>query len=89
MTSDAHRDRRSVERISASLRRECQEWLGFVPVHRGGELGHFCLVERGVRTHVNIEPAELFARILALRPVGFYLFHNHPSGDLTPSEEDF
>jgi DNA repair protein RadC len=37
---------------------------------------------------VNIDPAELFARVLALRPHGFYLFHNHPSGDLSPSPAD-
>jgi DNA repair protein RadC len=41
-----------------------------------------------VRTHVNIEPIELFARVLALRPHGFILIHNHPSGDLTPSLPD-
>jgi DNA repair protein RadC len=41
-----------------------------------------------VRTHVNFEPAELFSRLLALRPAAFVLFHNHPSGVLTPSAED-
>jgi DNA repair protein RadC len=46
------------------------------------------MVEKGARTHVNLDPAELFARILALRPRGVFLFHNHPSGILTPSQED-
>ena len=50
--------------------------------------GAFLHVERGVRTHVNVDPAELFARILALRPEGFFLFHNHPSGNPAPSETD-
>lgn len=80
---------RALERVSPELRQRPQEWLGFVPVHRFRELGELCLVEQGVRTHVNVDPAELFARILALRPQGFYLFHNHPSGECTPSLEDF
>jgi DNA repair protein RadC len=75
-------------RISPEFRQEPREWLGFVPLYRSGELGELCLVERGVRTHINIEPAELFARILALRPQSFFLFHNHPSGNLTPSLSD-
>jgi DNA repair protein RadC len=79
---------RALDRIPPSRRAEAVEWLGFVPVHRSGELGQFCLVERGTRTHVNIDPAELFARVLALRPRAFYLFHNHPSGQLRPSLED-
>lgn len=74
--------------VPARLRHETQEWLGFVPFHRNGKVGEFCLVEKGVRTHVTVDPAELFARILSLRPKGFFLFHNHPSGSLDPSPED-
>jgi DNA repair protein RadC len=80
--------RLALREISPELRQEPQEWLGFVPLHRSGLMGRFCLVERGVRTHVNVDPAELFARVLALRPRGFFLFHNHPSGICTPSEPD-
>jgi DNA repair protein RadC len=78
----------AIDRVPPELRAESREWLGFVPLHRGGELGGLLVVERGVRTHVNVDPAELFARVLALRPQAFYLFHNHPSGDLTPSPAD-
>jgi DNA repair protein RadC len=75
-------------KISPQERTQPQEWLGFVPVYRDGKLGEFCLVEKGSRTHVNIDPIELFARLLALRPHGFFLFHNHPSGVLKPSTQD-
>ena len=78
----------ALERVKPTMRSEVQEWLGFVPFYRTGQLGNFCLVERGVRTHVNIDPVELFSRLLSLRPEGFFLFHNHPSGDLTPSAPD-
>lgn len=79
---------RSLERIPIEKRMASHEWLGFVPVHRSGELGRLCEVEKGVRTHVNTDPAELFARILALRPFGYFLFHNHPSGITRPSRQD-
>jgi DNA repair protein RadC len=79
---------RAAARIPAQKRLEAREWLGFVPLHAGQRLGDYCEVERGVRTHVNTDPVELFARVLALRPVAFFLFHNHPSGDPRPSEPD-
>ena len=78
-----------LSRISLKLRSASQEWIGFIPIYKSGKMGDFCLVERGTRTHVNIDPAELFARILALRPDGFFLFHNHPSGNTLPSHQDF
>jgi DNA repair protein RadC len=81
-------ERAALARVPPELRAAAQEWLAFVPVLRGGAVGELCLVQRGVRTHVNVDPAELFARVLALRPAGFYLFHNHPSGDLTASAPD-
>jgi DNA repair protein RadC len=80
---------RALKKILPALRGEAREWLGFVPYYRSTELGDLCVVERGVRTHVNIDPAELFARLLALRPLGYFLVHNHPSGNTTPSEQDF
>lgn len=80
--------RRALNRITIKQRQDAQEWFGFVPYYQTSELGEFCEVEKGVRTHVNIDPAELFARILALRPLGIFIFHNHPSGSLVPSRAD-
>lgn len=79
---------RALSRVSLEWRSEPREWLGFVPLLRNGDLGSLGVTELGTRTHVNTDPAELFARILAVRPRGFFLFHNHPSGDLTPSQAD-
>jgi DNA repair protein RadC len=79
----------ALSRVSMENRASPQEWFGFVPVHRSGEVGELCVVEKGARTHVNVDPAELFARILALRPHGVFLFHNHPTGFLIPSPQDF
>lgn len=76
-------------RISDVLRAEPMEWLGFIPVYRSGQVGELCLVERGTRTHVNVDPTEIFARLLALRPAAFILSHNHPSGETRPSGPDY
>lgn len=80
--------RTTLLKVDGTHRSAAKEWIGFVPIHRGGEVGALCVVENGVRTHVNLDPADLFARILALRPVAIALVHNHPSGDVTPSSED-
>jgi len=77
----------ALERISEKWRCSAVEWLGFIPVYRS-KVGNLCIIEKGVRTHVNVDPGELFARILALRPDSFFLFHNHPSGNLEPSKDD-
>ncbi|MGZ3697105.1 MAG: JAB domain-containing protein, partial [Bdellovibrionota bacterium] len=78
----------ALQKIPRERRMDAREWLGFVPLYRSGQLGELCVVEHGVRTHVNVDPVEFFARLLALRPQAFYLFHNHPSGTLEPSEPD-
>lgn len=74
--------------VPDSLRQAPKEWLGFIPLYPNGNLGDLSVVVEGAATHVKVEPIELFARILALRPLGIYLVHNHPSGDLTPSMAD-
>lgn len=79
---------KALAQVPAALRHEAQEWLGFVPCYGNGTVGTLCLVERGVRTHVNVEPSELFGRVLAVRPQGIVLFHNHPSGELSASNAD-
>jgi DNA repair protein RadC len=78
----------ALAQVPGRYRIEPKEWFGFVPFYKNQTLGGLSCVERGTRTHVNIDPVELFARLLVLRPKGFFLFHNHPSGDPEPSLED-
>lgn len=70
-------------------RSAAHEWFGFVPVYQNGSIGAFCLVATGGTASVTIDPATLFYRVLTLQACGIVLFHNHPSGVLTPSAEDF
>lgn len=88
MTSEENFTFTALSRVSLELRADTREWLGFVPVYGSGRMGDLCLVERGARTHVNFEPADLFGKLLAIKPRAFYLFHNHPSNILVPSLED-
>lgn len=76
------------ERVNEARRIASSEWIGFVPLHRNGRLGELSIVAEGGRTRVSLDFQDLFQALLSLRPEGFYLIHNHPSGDLVPSRED-
>lgn len=78
-----------VRSIDAEVRLETREWIGFWAQYRQGHWSELQWVERGVRTHVNFDTSEFFARLLALRPRAFVLIHNHPSGLTTPSWIDY
>lgn len=42
----------------------------------------------GTLSRAAVEPRAVFEQALACRAAGFLLFHNHPSGDPSPSAED-
>lgn len=42
----------------------------------------------GSLTHVQASPREIFQRVLKANALGFMMMHNHPSGNLTPSDVD-
>lgn len=46
------------------------------------------VLHRGARTHAEVEPAEVFRRAIADNSHAVILWHNHPSGDPTPSADD-
>ena len=46
------------------------------------------LVAKGSLSSTTIDPASIFRNVLLSRGNSFILAHNHPSGDVTPSEED-
>jgi len=74
--------------LDPAIRNEAREWFGFWVRFRQGHWSELQWVERGVRTHVNFEARELFARALPLRPRAMVIVHNHPSGDTEPSWVD-
>ncbi len=46
------------------------------------------VVAEGGRHSVSVTPADIFHAALSFRPRSVVAFHNHPSGDPQPSEED-
>jgi DNA repair protein RadC len=46
------------------------------------------LLHRGARTHAEVEPGELFRAAISDNANALILWHTHPSGDPTPSDDD-
>lgn len=45
-------------------------------------------IHEGSINYSIIEPRNIIKKILSYDAYGFFLIHNHPSGDITPSQED-
>lgn len=52
------------------------------------EISAIRVVSVGTLTHTLVHPREVFADPLADRAAAVIIAHNHPSGDVTPSDED-
>lgn len=63
-------------------------WVIYVDRHRRMMQEGPELLTLGVRAHTVIEPAVLFRRAVMLDAHGLFVVHNHPSGDVRPSDED-
>lgn len=50
---------------------------------------NYSLIAKGSINRAIIDPKTIFKNILLSNASGFIMIHNHPSGDATPSEEDF
>lgn len=79
---------RALRQIPERVRNASVEHLGFVPLADLEQVGNYYEIDRGMRTHVNTDPIEIFRKILLLRSPAFFLVHNHPSGNHFPSEAD-
>ncbi len=45
-------------------------------------------ISRGSTSHAILEPKKIFEKAIETKCHGFFLIHNHPSGDPSPSQED-
>lgn len=78
----------TLKKVPLSERQASYEWFAMICVFNRDEIGSFQILEKGSRTHVNVDLIRLFALLLSLAPKGFVLCHNHPSGDVTVSDSD-
>ncbi len=79
----------AIRRIPRSYRFAKIEWLGFQCLLKNIQTTQLKVVSTGDQTSVQISPMDLMGPILEKRPKGLMIFHNHPSGSLVPSSEDF
>ena len=68
---------------------DAQEQTGALFLNaRNRLIRHHPEIYRGTLDRAVVEPREILKRALLCNAVGVILYHNHPSGDPTPSRED-
>lgn len=81
-------EKRALKIIPFSMRAANYEWVAFVPIDKQGKVGSFNLLQRGDLGAVHLDVPSFFRKLLLLDVHFFFLFHNHPSGSLKPSNAD-
>jgi len=78
--------------VAAFLQGECHgqrtEVFGYLLVDARNRLLKFRRLHTGSRTQTPVEPAEVFKEAIVENAHALILWHFHPSGDPTPSEDD-
>ncbi len=64
------------------------EQLILIGLNTKNEIHFKHLIAKGTYNFLAVVPADIFSHLLRLNLKNFIIAHNHPSGDLTPSEDD-
>lgn len=75
--------------IKDELQRETREHFLIIMIDAKGQFISYEVVAVGTLTNIVIHPREVFYPAIRNKAASVILAHNHPSGDLTPSPEDF
>ena len=65
-----------------------EEQFGLLALNAKGDLIGEAIIGMGTCTTIAISPREVFRKALALGATSALVWHNHPSGDPSPSKED-
>lgn len=65
-----------------------QEHFIAISLNGANDVIHSRVVSMGLVNRAQIHPREVFADVITDRACSLIVAHNHPSGELTPSEED-
>ena len=65
-----------------------QEHIFLLGLDNKNDIGLFHLVVKGTYNATAVLPRDIFSHLLRLNLSNFVIVHNHPSGAITPSEED-
>lgn len=64
------------------------EEFGLLVLDTRNRLKNLHVISKGSLNGSLVHPREVFRQAVSLQAAGIILFHNHPSGDPTPSRED-
>lgn len=67
---------------------QCEEHLYMIALRSNCIIGLF-EISHGTINASPISPKEVFTRLLLASASAFLILHNHPSGNISPSKEDF
>lgn len=78
----------ALQDYTATLPQEVREWV--LALFVDDDLGLLAVetVARGSMSGAKVNIGKLICRGRSLKAAGFFLVHNHPSGDPTPSQAD-
>lgn len=65
-----------------------EEFLGAFMTDSKGNITAYHEISHGDLNSSIVHPREVFKRAISNNAAAFVLVHNHPSGEITPSEED-
>ena len=82
------RDQAALMAYVGTLADEAREWLLALFVDDQLNLLSVETMARGGVSECKVDVGEIYLRGRAVRATGFFLVHNHPSGDPTPSRAD-
>jgi len=74
--------------LSSMLADKPHEVFGVLFLNQANKLRHFEIISQGGITATVVDPRIILRKALENNAVSIILFHNHPSGNLTPSEAD-
>lgn len=69
--------------------KEEQEHFIVVMLNGGGQIKNIKIVSVGLANKTLVHPREVFAPVIENRATAVIVAHNHPSGNIQPSNEDF
>lgn len=67
---------------------EKQEIIGYILLDSKNHIIRISVPYKGTSNFAPVEPKEIFSSALVSKATKIIIFHNHPSGDPAPSEED-
>lgn len=83
------KNNKDVVKLFSDLKYEKREFLKIVILNNKNNVLRIKTIAIGTCNSVYTDPKHILAEVVKLEAPKFILIHNHPSGDPTPSNEDF